>query len=104
METGFPRHAVIISQSTLSIQNNTLVIVLSSATQEDLFRTDILKEFKQRICQRLSLTTFQIQVTIAEPVEKTAKPYSSNEKYNYLLEKNQNLAKLKERFNLNIKS
>ena len=53
LETGFPRHAVILSQSTFSIQNNTLVIVLSSATQEDLFRTEILKEIKQIICKRL---------------------------------------------------
>jgi len=45
-----------------------------------------------------------MNVIVAEMGEKTAKPYNASEKYNFLLEKNQNLAKLKDRFNLNLKS
>jgi hypothetical protein len=45
-----------------------------------------------------------MNITVAELEERVAKPYNSHEKYNFLLEKNQNLAKLKDRFNLNLKS
>lgn len=69
-----------------------------------MFRTEIQKSLKQRICQKLSIANFNMNVIVAEMGEKTAKPYNASEKYNFLLEKNQNLAKLKDRFNLNLKS
>ena len=104
LESSQPRHAGILSTSTYSVKNNILEIILSSQTQEDLFKAEIQKELKQRICQQLSISNFTMNVSVAEMGEKIAKPYNASEKYNYLLEKNQNLAKLKDRFNLNLKS
>lgn len=69
-----------------------------------MFKSEIQKDLKQRICQKLSITNFTMNVSVADMGEKTTKPYNTNEKYNYLLEKNKNLAKLKDRFNLNLKS
>jgi len=94
----------LLSTTKYAIRNTVLEITLSSVTQEDLFKSEIQKELKQRICQKLSIANFSINVSIAEMGEKTTKPYNASEKYNFLLEKNQNLAKLKDRFNLNLKS
>ena len=104
IEASSPRHAGVLSTSQFAVKNNILEITLSSITQEDLFKTEIQKGLKQRICQRLSIANFNMNVIVAEMGEKTAKPYNASEKYNFLLEKNQNLAKLKDRFNLNLKS
>ena len=104
METSSPRHAGVLSTSKYAVKNNVLEITLSSVTQEDLFKSEIQKELKQRICQKLSIANFTMNISLAEMGEKTAKPYNASEKYNFLLEKNQNLAKLKDRFNLNLKS
>ena len=104
MEASSPRHAGLLSTTKYAIRNTVLEITLSSVTQEDLFKSEIQKELKQRICQKLSIANFSINVSIAEMGEKTTKPYNASEKYNFLLEKNQNLAKLKDRFNLNLKS
>ena len=104
METSSPRHAGVLSTSKYQVKNNVLEITLSSVTQEDLFKSEIQKELKQRICQRLSIANFSMNISVAEMGEKTTKPYNASEKYNFLLEKNQNLAKLKDRFNLNLKS
>jgi hypothetical protein len=104
LESSQPRHAGVISTAKYTIKNSILEITLSSSTQEELFKTEILKDLKQRICQKLSIANFTINVIVAELGEKVAKPYNAHEKYNFLLEKNQNLAKLKDRFNLNLKT
>ena len=104
MESSSPRHAGLLSSSKYAVTNNVLEITLSSVTQEEAFKSEIQKELKKRICEKLSIANFTINVSVAEMTEKAPKPYNASEKYNFLLEKNQNLAKLKDRFNLNLKS
>lgn len=97
-----PRQAGVLTSMTYSFANNSMNVTLQSATQETIFN-ELKKELTDRVRAALSIATIQIVVRLEDTKDKAPKPYSPQDKYNFLKSKNELLDKLKDKFNLNIK-
>lgn len=97
-----PRHAGVLLSTNFTLAGNTITFSLQSSTQEAIF-AELRKDLTERLRQATMLPTIQINARIEEVKEKAPRPYSPQDKYNYLKTKNELIDKLKTKFNLNIK-
>jgi hypothetical protein len=77
-------------------------IELSAITQKNSFDQNIKPKVVAFLRQKLQNNEISVQVSLKEIEATEARPSTNYEKYNFLLEKNAHLEKLKNQFNLEI--
>lgn len=103
VKSSSPRHFAIITNSEPNIESDSKIsIELSSPSQEEAFNKELKNDLISFLKQQLNNASIEIVVNRSILPKNSNKPYSSKDKYEYLLLKNPNLSKLKDNFDLDI--
>jgi len=102
-EKNDSRNAAILAAATYSVSQKTITITLNVAAQESVFKSDIKPELQKQLFSALQSNDISFVIACKEEVQNIPKPYTNSEKYNFLLQQNSELDKLRQRFNLDFK-
>ncbi len=93
-------YSTLTSRKPVLDNNGTIELELRNKVQCDDFNSKIKSELLGFLKERSGYSALNIEAKIEKGVRETKKPYTADEKFNYLSEKNPVLKKLKQEFNL----
>jgi DNA polymerase-3 subunit gamma/tau len=101
VKDSMPRmYSTLTSRKPVLSNNGTVELELRNKVQFDDFNSKIKPELLGFLKERSGYNALNIEAKIEKGVRETKKPYTADEKFNYLSEKNPVLKKLKQEFNL----
>jgi len=101
VKDSMPRmYSTLTSRKPVLGNNGTIELELRNKVQCDDFNSKIKPELSGFLKERSGYNALNIEAKIEKGVRETKKPYTADEKFNYLSKKNPVLKKLKQEFNL----
>ncbi len=80
--------------------NQTIELTLNNQTQADDFNSRLRPDILNYLRDKLKTYQLEINITVTKHSEENGKPYTADDKFKYMEEKNPTLGKLKQEFNL----